>query len=366
MPISRHKLDPNVPAVRRVSAVSHQHRPLHHARKLLRLHLLSRLQDRHPFSEAFLQHIQTACMWFTEEPSQFSMGQTAQGLTGSIKEKPLTGLVDCLRVLQACFRKRMSATGSLWRAASPTPDMPVCHSKFTLLCTGWLWWSRTLVGLPIILNVPPPCPVDQPIPPNFHLPKQDQADRGMIKIIVNPTMERVSQSHPVCTVWGATCSEGFWAVLHLPCCPSKQGELCKKHIKTPSEQVAVEQTVLLYSMFQPDLHRRRNYSVWCMRDIFLQTCKNRRRLGCLNSIEKQSIWHLSNSIYITCISGVNPILPPRIMNDCSQVHCGPVLRCQHLRWAAEWSLQTGPFHHPLGKRSGAGLRAHPWGNKVAK
>ena len=40
-----------------------------------------------------------------EGPSQFSKGQTAQGLTCSIMEKPLTGLVDCLRMLQACFRK---------------------------------------------------------------------------------------------------------------------------------------------------------------------------------------------------------------------------------------------------------------------
>ena len=47
-------------------------------------------------------------MWFMEEPSQFSMGQTAQSLTCSIMEKPRTGLDGCLRMLQACFRKRMS------------------------------------------------------------------------------------------------------------------------------------------------------------------------------------------------------------------------------------------------------------------
>ena len=38
---------------------------------------------RHPFSEACLQHYQTViqpCVWFMEEPSQFSVGQTAQSL----------------------------------------------------------------------------------------------------------------------------------------------------------------------------------------------------------------------------------------------------------------------------------------------
>ena len=32
------------------------------------------------------------CIWFKEEPSQFSMGQTAQSLTSSIMEKPHTGM----------------------------------------------------------------------------------------------------------------------------------------------------------------------------------------------------------------------------------------------------------------------------------
>ena len=43
-----------------------------------------------------------------EEPSQFSMGQTAQSLTCPIMEKQHTGLDDCLRMLLACSRKRMS------------------------------------------------------------------------------------------------------------------------------------------------------------------------------------------------------------------------------------------------------------------
>ena len=47
-------------------------------------------------------------MWFKEEPSQFSMGQTAQRLTCSIMEKPHTGLEECLRILLSCFRARNS------------------------------------------------------------------------------------------------------------------------------------------------------------------------------------------------------------------------------------------------------------------
>ena len=47
------------------------------------------------------------CIWFMEEPSQFAVGQTSQSLTCSIMEKPHTGLDDCKRVLQECFRKMM-------------------------------------------------------------------------------------------------------------------------------------------------------------------------------------------------------------------------------------------------------------------
>ena len=71
---------------------------------------------RYLFSKACLQHSQTViqpCMWLMEETSQFSMGQAAQGLTCSIMEKQHTGLYDCLRLLQACFRKGMSACDPL-------------------------------------------------------------------------------------------------------------------------------------------------------------------------------------------------------------------------------------------------------------
>ena len=36
------------------------------------------------------------------------MGQTAQSLICSIKEKPDTGLDDCLKILLLCFRARTS------------------------------------------------------------------------------------------------------------------------------------------------------------------------------------------------------------------------------------------------------------------
>ena len=53
------------------------------------------------------------CIWFKEEPSQFSVGQTAESLTGSIMEKPHTGLDECPRILLSCFRARNS---------EPNPD----------------------------------------------------------------------------------------------------------------------------------------------------------------------------------------------------------------------------------------------------
>ena len=81
------------------------------------------LRFRHPFSKACLQHSQTViqpCVWFMEQPSQFSVGQTAQSLNYSIMENPHAGLNDSLKILLACFRKRMSASGSpSMRSTSP-------------------------------------------------------------------------------------------------------------------------------------------------------------------------------------------------------------------------------------------------------
>ena len=45
---------------------------------------VERQGGRHPFSKTCLQHSQTViqpCLWFKEEPSQFSLGQTAPSLT---------------------------------------------------------------------------------------------------------------------------------------------------------------------------------------------------------------------------------------------------------------------------------------------
>ena len=55
-------------------------------------------------------------MRFMEELSQFSVGLTEQSITCSIKEKPHTGLDDCLRILLSCFRKKMS----VWQSCTPT------------------------------------------------------------------------------------------------------------------------------------------------------------------------------------------------------------------------------------------------------
>ena len=55
-----------------------------------------RVTARHPFYKACLQHSQTVlqlCMWFMEDPCQFSVGQTAQSLTCFIMEKLHSGLI---------------------------------------------------------------------------------------------------------------------------------------------------------------------------------------------------------------------------------------------------------------------------------
>ena len=47
------------------------------------------------------------------------------------------------------------------------------------------------------LDAPPICPAAQLTQPYSNLPKQNQADRGMTKIKVNPTQVRDHQSHPI-------------------------------------------------------------------------------------------------------------------------------------------------------------------------
>ena len=74
------------------------------------------------------------CIWFKEEPSQFSIGQTAQSLTCSIMEKH-TWLDECLIILLMCFRARN------YGPICPTPSIrnDPLHSH--------LWLRQTRVGL---------------------------------------------------------------------------------------------------------------------------------------------------------------------------------------------------------------------------
>ena len=69
------------------------------------------ISRRGPYSKAREYDSRTVvqpCIWFKEEPSQFSMGQKAPGQTCSIMEIPYTGLDECPRILLACFRARNS------------------------------------------------------------------------------------------------------------------------------------------------------------------------------------------------------------------------------------------------------------------
>ena len=69
----------------------------------------SALSFRHHFSKAWQYHIQTViqpCMWFMEEPTQFSVGQTALSSPSWISH--IQGWMT-LNVLLPCSRKRMSA-----------------------------------------------------------------------------------------------------------------------------------------------------------------------------------------------------------------------------------------------------------------
>ena len=92
-------------------------------------------QARHPFYKAWQHHIQRVfepCIMFMEEPSQFSVGQTAQILTCYIMEKPHTGLDDCLIMLLPCLRKVMS--GAHIMSAQETLSHHNCSSSFSKRC----------------------------------------------------------------------------------------------------------------------------------------------------------------------------------------------------------------------------------------
>ena len=71
-----------------------------------------------------------------EEPSQFSVGQTAQSLSCSVMEKPHTGWDDCLVILLSCFRKRMSgfqcqstSSDALHLLICPGPPIPRARDR---------------------------------------------------------------------------------------------------------------------------------------------------------------------------------------------------------------------------------------------
>ena len=68
-----------------------------------------------------------------KEPIQFSMRQTAHSLTCSIMKKPHTRLDDCLRMLQACLRKRMSGQN----AHTKSPLLTRARSTRSCSPTGW-------------------------------------------------------------------------------------------------------------------------------------------------------------------------------------------------------------------------------------
>ena len=53
-------------------------------------------------------------MWLMDEQCQFPVAQIAPSLTCSNLEKPHSGLVESLRILPWCFRKRMSDVSMQW------------------------------------------------------------------------------------------------------------------------------------------------------------------------------------------------------------------------------------------------------------
>ena len=71
----------------------------------------SKSWNRHSFTKAYLQHSQTViqpCIWFLHDGPGSALCCLAHGELACLFHEPNTGLDDCLRMLQACFRKRMS------------------------------------------------------------------------------------------------------------------------------------------------------------------------------------------------------------------------------------------------------------------
>ena len=112
-------------------------------------------RGRHSFSEVCLQHTQTViqpCMWFMEEPSQFSFGQTPQSLTCSIME-PLTGLDDCLNMLLSWSSEYISAWNWPWTLVMCLCKMTSCgeakpqcwHLWYTVSPVSYLMRAAVLI-----------------------------------------------------------------------------------------------------------------------------------------------------------------------------------------------------------------------------
>ena len=69
------------------------------------------IEIRHPSSKSCLQHYQTViqpCMWILHDGTGQALCYLAYKELAWLFHEPHTGLDDCLRMLQACSRDRMS------------------------------------------------------------------------------------------------------------------------------------------------------------------------------------------------------------------------------------------------------------------
>ena len=92
------------------------------------------------FSLACMKHSQTViqpCMWFMEEPSQFSVGQTAEP---NLFHHGETNHIQGWMTVWDCFRKRMSVldSGGEWWEATSNPVRTGARNSFRL---RFLWLS---------------------------------------------------------------------------------------------------------------------------------------------------------------------------------------------------------------------------------
>ena len=64
--------------------------------------------------------------------------------------------------------------------------------------------------LTLIRNVPPSCPLAQPVVPISHQPKQNHADGGTAQIKVNPTQVYEQMGHPVVVLCDLSSPLELW------------------------------------------------------------------------------------------------------------------------------------------------------------